>query len=405
MNLKMAIYNAPKPTYTNWQWAKFIALRVFFPPVLLWDLLKLGVNKLVGKIVGRLVLPAQDMAHYYRSINDASAYNSAGMTCEKHTVITHDGAELDTFEVTHPSQKDIDPKYQKYIINLVGNGMSYTQIPYEMLDDAKELEANVVGFDLRGVNQSTGQPQSKDDLVTDCIAQVQRLLDKGVSPQNITLKAHSLGAGIASLVAHHFHQQGKPINIFSSRSFSNITDFVIGHMRLKRDEDGNALGQEETTVGKIIGWLVKPFIKLGVLITNWEINAAKAFRNIPEQYREYIAVRSRKGIRADRIDDALIPHYASIYNSLKDERRSKKAVFDKQIAETDDTAQLKAARKRVGSVRKMETEYALDNGHNERWDDIKNRYGVNALQFFRQFVRGVEKDHGVQEETSSPVYN
>lgn len=55
----MSTYNAPKPTYTGFQWAESILSRLFFPPILLWDLLKLGVNKLVGEAVSELVLPAQ----------------------------------------------------------------------------------------------------------------------------------------------------------------------------------------------------------------------------------------------------------------------------------------------------------------------------------------------------------
>ncbi|WP_304607458.1 alpha/beta fold hydrolase [Legionella sp. MW5194] len=242
----MATYNAPKPRYSGLTWVKFIAARLLFPPVLLWDPLKYGINKALGEWVSTIVLPAQNMKFSQTLVTDenVSHYNyndnDIKLTCKKHTVITHDNAQLDTFEIKHNAQKDTAPQYQKYIINLLGNGMCYEEIIGEMREDAQALQANVVGFNLRGVRQSQGKPKSKNDLVTDGIAQVQRLLDQGVSPQNITLKGHSLGAGIASLVAQHFHQLGQPINVFNSRSFSSITNFVIGQLRLKRDESGNA---------------------------------------------------------------------------------------------------------------------------------------------------------------------
>ena len=48
-----------KPKTLRKTWEDRIFLRILFPPVLLWDLLKLAANKLFGKMVGRLVLPAQ----------------------------------------------------------------------------------------------------------------------------------------------------------------------------------------------------------------------------------------------------------------------------------------------------------------------------------------------------------
>lgn len=410
------IYNAPKPRYSSWDWFKFIAIRTVFPPVLVWDLIKFGANKLLGEWVSGLVLPAQNDNLDELAISDdrVREYNEADLVCEKHEVITHDEAHLDTFEVHHKSQTKIDPKFQKYIINFVGNGMCYEDIIDDMKEDAKELRTNVIGFNLRGVGQSTGKAKSRNDLVTDGVAQVQRLLDQGVSPQNITLKGHSLGAGVASLVAQHFHQLEQPINIFNSRSFSTITNFLVGHIRLERNEEGKAIGHKESTVGRILGWLAKPFVKLGVALAKWEINAGSAFKSIPEAYREYIVVRSRKEVRGNRIDDAVIPHYASIHKELISERRAKKAEIDHEIENIDRmilkgdplakpglTAarkELVQAREKIKSERKMETTVAHADGHNSDWASLQNRLGKSAQTFFREFVQRAEKDHAVKNE-------
>jgi len=53
------IYNASKPKYSGWEWFKYIAARVIFPPVLFWDAIKLGANRLIGERVGKIILPAQ----------------------------------------------------------------------------------------------------------------------------------------------------------------------------------------------------------------------------------------------------------------------------------------------------------------------------------------------------------
>ncbi|EHL30421.1 alpha/beta fold hydrolase [Legionella drancourtii] len=414
------IYNAPKPEYSGWEWFKFSAVRIVFPPVLLWDLIKLGANKLLGEWVGGLVLPAQNDNFDYLAVTDdaVSNYNGDELTCEKHEVITHDKVHLDTFEVQHESQIKIEPKYQKYIINLVGNGMCYEGIIADMMNDAMLLQANVVGFNFRGVGQSTSRAKSRNDLVADGIAQVQRLLAQGVSPQNITLKGHSLGAGVASLVAQHFHQLGQPINLFNSRSFSTITNFLVGHIRLERDKDGLAIGHKDSIGGIILGWLAKPFVKLGVALVKWEINAGSAFKNLPAAYKDYIVVRSRKEIRGERIDDAVIPHYASIHKELTSERRAKKAEIDEEIENLDDIIQkadphvkselakarasLVQARETIKSDRKMETGTQYINGHNEDWCSLHNRSGKSASAFFCDFVQRTEADHAVK---SAPAIN
>lgn len=378
-------YNAPKPRYTNWNWFKFIAIRIVFPPIVLWDLLKIAVNKLTGKTVGFFILPAQ----FFKSSNsddNVSNYNTEGVTCTKYSVITHDNACLDTFECTNNSQSSTDFKYQKYIINFVGNGMRYENIITNMVHDANDLKANVVGFNYRGVSGSTGYCQASEDLVIDGIAQVQRLLDKGVSPQNIFLKGESLGGAIATLVAEHFHQLEQPINLFNSRSFSSITNILVANIH--------------QTNGAVTAWLTKPFITFAMALSKWEINAGKAFKKIPRQYKDYIVVRSGKEIRNNSKDDTTIPHYASLYKELTSERRQEKAKIDKQIQSLGSNEQglkdkLILTREKIKNDRKMQASPTTINGHAVDWDSLQNRSGTNAIQFFSAFIERADKDHGV----------
>ncbi len=395
--------------YTTWQWTKTIAARVLFPPVLLWDLSKKAVNALLGETVGRLVLPAQDIDFSRAHINNVSALDKKNLTHERHTIVTSDGAELDTLEIKHAAQKDTEAQYQKYIISFVGNASAYENTIDDMQGDAQALQCNVVGFNFRGVNHSSGRAKSKDDLVTDGIAQVQRLLDQGVSPQNITLKGNSLGAGIASLVAHHFHQQDKPVNIFNCRSFSSITNFLVGQIRTSDSETGH----QESLGKKILGWILKPIIKVLVSLTQWEIDAESAFKAIPDEYKEYIVVRTNKAGRNESVlDDPVIPHYTSIHAALKDERQAKKAELDtlikaKQEAKkqngADNTmeldkeiAALESERNRF-KERKMINNHPYEpNGHIVNLEELINHNGKTGHTFFREFVQAANERHAIK---------
>lgn len=220
-------------------------------------------------------------------------------------------------------------------------------------------------------------------------------------------------------MAQHFHQLGQPVNLFNSRSFSSIANYLVGHVRQERIGFGEAIGHKDSLKGIILGWLAKPFVTFAIALVKWEINAGSAFKSIPEAYKDYVVVRSRKDKRGDRIDDGVIPHYASIHEDLTTERRLKKAEIDKKIAMLDDriqkadlsaTAQLVhqretlvEAREKIKSARKMETEYPYENGHNLDLNDLYNRSGTNAQRFFREFVQRTEKDHGVKAEQEISV--
>ncbi|WP_304607460.1 hypothetical protein [Legionella sp. MW5194] len=164
---------------------------------------------------------------------------------------------------------------------------------------------------------------------------------------------------------------------------------------------------------KVAGWFAKPFIKFGIALVKWEMDAGSAFKSIPEAYKDYIVVRTRKGKdkRDKSIDDTVIPHYASIHKELSAERRKKKVEIDKEIENLDTLIEtsdplakpglisakegLVEARERIKSDRKMETS-PRQNGHNAGWDDLTNRSGKTATTFFREFVERTTKDHAVK---------
>ena len=233
---------------------------------------------------------------------------------------------------------------------------------------------------------------------------MQRLLDQNISSKNITLKGHSIGAGIASLVALHFHKQGQPINVFNGRSFSSITNVLVGQIRG---------GHQETFSGKVRGWIAKPFIKLALTLSKWEINADDAFQAIPNAYREYVLVRTPKEQRNETVvDDQLISHYASMHAALKPERRAQKAALDHLISvaklvkkqadpltqpDLDNAAtQLVQARAKFKERKMINQIEGEAPAHNIPLPNLVNRYGKTALTFFNEFVERAYNDHGVK---------
>lgn len=369
--IKTIEYQAPKPVYHWSSWVSFYLVRVLFAPIMLWDFTKWVFNKLLGETVGSMVLPAQnnDYEDLHGTMKKTLSYVRQPVLAAQFVAVnTHDGVKLDTLEM-------ISAKDNPYIVNFVGNGMCYEQIVNDYLDDDSSSKHNFIGFNYRGVSKSTGKATSSNDLVIDGIAVVQRLLDQGVDPAKIILKGLSLGGGIATLVAKHFHDLGIQVNLFNDRSFSSISNVVVGHAR----SGGRSF----------LGWLVKPFIMLGIALVKWEISSAHAFKALPDSHKEYVVVRSDKQRRAEYgeylQDDPVITHYGSLHAALKSERRQQKSAIIKAINELERTDESIKAATRHLNERKMTTAVEK-NGHVVPAYELVDRYqGDNAKNFFLRF--------------------
>jgi pimeloyl-ACP methyl ester carboxylesterase len=416
------IYQAPKPKMTGSALAWMILLfRIFFPPILVWDIAKFVMNWLFGGLISRLVLQAQDCGYNHQYKNhipsEVERINQEGnLAAERFSVLTHDAATLDTLEIRSKEEKTapVPPHEQKYIIQLLGNAQCCEQAINDAEEDAKALNCNVVLFNHRGVSQSTSKPYSKNDLVTDGIAQVQRLLDKGISAENITLKGFSLGGAIGTLVTKHFHDHGIKINVFNDRSFSSITNFLVGHVR--KADWTRLSGHQESFFKKILGWIVKPILMFALALTKWEIDAASAYKGIPDTHKEYMVVRSPKNERdAKVVDDGVVTHYASLHAALKDERRAYKKKIDYTLASLSSEStyamvgnslevareKLKEARLRIKERKMVPVSGRQWNSHCDDPDNLKSRYqGHTGKEFFRGFFDRAHKHHKQEREKS-----
>lgn len=258
-----------------------------------------------SKSIGKIVLPAQNRV---AGTIDQTTYldiaDSYGLVINTGIVGTHDNAMLDTIEIKPAEEALKSLSDQYYIMKYNGNGMHYQDRIQEFVRDANKLKSNIIGFNYRGVGNSVKQPQTVQDLITDGIAQVQRLLDAGVDSKKITLDGISLGGGIATMVAHYFHQQGKPIYLWNDRSFASLSKAAAGIFAPKSKGVSSAFAASS----------LEASAACVMIPAGWEVDVAKAYNDIPREYKchMYVAKQSEQSN-----GDGVIADLASLHKGVK----------------------------------------------------------------------------------------
>lgn len=256
-----------------------------------------------SRSVGKLVLPAQSRepelaapVQLEQLALNFSLYFDAGF------VTTHDNATLDTLQFS-PQRQAASVTDQYFIIKFNGNGMQYNDALDQYAMDADSLNSNVIAFNYRGVGQSEDTPANFQDLVTDGIAQVQRLLDLGADSKKITLDGLSLGGGVATMVAAHFHKLGLPVYLWNDRSFASLSKTVAGMLAPNLVVE-KSLEVSSSSLMSSLGW---------------DVDVASAYKAIPSQYKGYMVVGKPS---AKSLGDGVIPPNASLHKSVKQDKRN-----------------------------------------------------------------------------------
>lgn len=209
--------------------------------------------------------------------------------------------KLETIVASNSLVKKKD-KDHLHVIYFNGNSsgfyQDYRSVAEDLLHYAADHEpVTAVQFNYPGILNSTGEVKVAQELIDAGIAQVQRLLDKGVSHDKIVLHGVSLGGSVASHVAAHFHKQKMPGNskqrqtlggLYVSRSFASTT-------QVGRDFFNRALG--DNIFSRIISSVCLPFIKIGTWGAEWDLDTGKAFFSLPKNRRNYSVVISSKADR------------------------------------------------------------------------------------------------------------
>lgn len=172
---------------------------------------------------------------------------------------TADGSQLDTVELYAPRNKNA----KEYVIYGWGRSDCYEYFLPRLAGDALNLNKKIITFNFRNVGLSKGQVYHEHDLVRDYKFQVQRLIDKGVDPKNITCYGHSLCGAIAAFAVKELHDEGHRVRLYSDRSFANLMITSI-HLFFKPDR---RIRRSITTVGTLFfgSLLLGAFTLMGML--------------------------------------------------------------------------------------------------------------------------------------------
>lgn len=328
-------------------------------------------GKLIGNKTGVLVLPAQKLSEDNTYLNDTfviehnfkdNVASNSEISLNFHEVENFDGAILETMELSHKIQLDKPINEQNFVIFSVGNDMCMQDLYKDLYTECQKLELNIVSFNFRNVIRSSGKVNSQLDLIYDVIAQVERLLNAGVDPKNITLVGHSLGAAIVTLASFLYYKKGTPIKVFNGRSFSSFSALKYHQL------DQRKLEQDLTG--------------LQLYFSNFELNVAPYFAEIPEEYKEYIVIKqNKKKDKSDasfQVPDGVIPHPASLHVALKADRKK-----EKRSQEYTPERALHLQNRKVISTNRI-----FGFGHNDPLSALKCRDGKEtADEFCRHFIR------------------
>lgn len=205
--------------------------------------------------------------------------------------------------------KDIPANQQKVIIHAVGNGEVFEQFDTDYQKLAQEQDGHiVVGFNFRNVQQSTGRVSSQEDWINDVIAVVDHYLNKGIQLNNICLVGNSLGAAIVTLAAAKLYQRESDSNqcpkLLNIRSFSNLSNEVVDSLIPYILESMPYLLP--------LRHLLRPFVTQGLYYSFGNLDAAAAYKLLPDHCKDYIVA----------IDDTLINQGARLHDELKDDSKA-----------------------------------------------------------------------------------
>jgi len=338
----MIRYTAPNPYQKKSRFSAFVSS--FF-----------SSGSSLSESTGKLILPAQMRAPKQLSQFHKNVMAYDGLHVETGEVVTYDDAVLDTIEITPLADENHQDETHKFhIIKFNGNGGMFEDLALDYATEAKRLDATVIAFNYRGVGGSNStNPKIFQDLITDGIAQVQRLIAKGINSEKIMVDGISLGGVVATMVASHFHKAGLPIYLWNDRSLSKISKAAAGFVT---PELSGIFGDPIASSLESSSWSVlKP--------AGWEADAAKAYNEIPEKYKAYMFV-AKKSERSK--GDGVIAPRAALHEGVK--------AFEKK-------GQFRTANKVLS--------YSLFGGHNDARVDLisADNPEINGQMIFDSAVR------------------
>lgn len=226
-------------------------------------------------------------------------------------------AILDSVEVSTEQEKQKPFSERKYIIACMARDQNYINWIKDFNKSANQIGCTVIGFNYRGIDYSRGMVWTQDNMVDDTLAQVQRLLDLGVKPENIGIEGMCLGGAVATLAAAQLHDKGIKVKLYNERSFRSLPRLVVGYIIPGANSNPwNPLNWFRYALAAVAYALITPLM----WIVGWHMDAASAWDRIPVEDKDYSVVRRYKESTLVQ-DDGVIEDGFSSLASYVDEHR------------------------------------------------------------------------------------
>jgi hypothetical protein len=327
-----AYYVAPQSRLTWSLWWNWVAKRLFLPFLLLWDVCCSLSNRLLGYFFMRtLVFPGLAVADWreeegFSMESDMEAYLDGGLpngwgvrryhlVDKKMTTACLEVNKLATESETQAKQA------VKTIVYFLGNNDIYPMSLQACLDD-------IAGFAERGVTcrfllwhypgvfNSMGSPRRPTDLVRAGLSVVQHLISKGVDPEDLVLKGHSLGGYVATHVAYCCHRLKIWVRLWSDRSLADSPNYMLAKV-VTRCDSGYQL---RPRLLRAFVYAIYPFAWLLSRLMCCELASGYYITRLKRSCVDYILVRSPPEVRAQKSvcvkDDTIIQDIASLDHGL-----------------------------------------------------------------------------------------
>ena len=202
---------------------------------------------------------------------------------------TADDAVLDSIEFSCTEEYKKPMSQRKFVIMCLANGQNYIDWIKDYHFTAKEIGCTVIGFNYRGIDYSQGMIWTEDNMISDAMAQVRRLVSLGANPANIGIEGMCLGGTIATLTCALAHDRQLKVKLFNERGYRSIPRALAG-VFLPRVGSSlwNPINWLRYLLAAIVYVVSTPFIGLA----GWYMDAGSRWDRIPSTDKGYAVVRN-----------------------------------------------------------------------------------------------------------------
>ncbi len=354
---------------------------------------------------------------------------------QREQIIRPHGVILDCVEMT-----DSNKNPTEYVIYGWGRSDCYEFNLERLATDALNLNKRIITFNFRGVCHSVGQVYNENDLINDYMYQVQRLLLKGVPPENIKCYGHSLCAAVATFALEELIRTHKSLKFYNDRSFANLIETSV-RLYFRRASSRFRLVTTSTiiiyalTSGLLLSFglvsLLSSALLLGlgtltaywplthkfydntignlletIMVTTmrfggWELKAAEAYDKIPLENKTHTVIKKPSNEASSLLgardlkkpaEDRVILHEHSLHRNLPGYRAAKKSL-KQDLAVAIETNQTQTIKELKDKLVKMSNVKITGGGHMSDPKLLVTRYksphtnqSISGQQLFYDFV-------------------